>query len=151
MLCYKYAGLNIVTKSINCNIWLLIAISRIWEFLSRFSTFKVKIWNHSYPSAASTEKTAIFQGWGNIITTPRYHFAAPKNLDLALVLFHSIQNDWQKPAIIFVSGKFSEKGTGSNKRTDYPRLWNQHLMQVGVYFGQAIQSNIYCDQADKLQ
>ena len=31
------------------------------------------------------------------------------------------------------------------------RLWHQIMMQVGVYFEQEIQSNVYCDQADSLQ
>ena len=35
-------------------------------------------------------------------------------------------------------------GVGTNK-------WYQILMQVGVYFKQEIQPNIYSDQADNLQ
>ena len=61
MLCYGYANLNIVTKSNNYNIQLLITIPRSQQSLSCLPIFKLKIWKHSYPSAPRMEKTAVFK------------------------------------------------------------------------------------------
>ena len=46
---------------------------------------------------------------------------------------------------------FSELGAGNNKKKDYCRLWYQNMMEVGAYFEQNTESNIYCDQTDTLQ
>lgn len=80
-----------------------------------------------------------------------YDFTITQTLGLALVLFKSIQCDRRKSVIIFISGKFSEMGEGTNKRTDLQRLWHQSLMHVGAYFEQEMQSSIYSYQADSLR
>ena len=64
-----------------------------------------------------------------------------KNFGLALAQFNSMQSEWRKSVITFVSEKFSEMGPGIKKGTE---LWYQSLMEVKVYFDEEIQSNIYC-------
>ena len=78
----------------------------------------------------------------NIVLPSKKNSSFGTGVLLLLVLFKSMKCNKQKSVIIFVSGKFSEKGAGTEKGQLGLGCGHKIMMQVRVYFKQGIQSNI---------